>query len=126
MFTDTQLEQLGKVIDERLDAKIGPIIDVKLEPITKRLESLEQGQKEQGSAIARLEQGQQELGKGQQELIRKVAMLEQGQARIEKKLSREITGNAEALHEISMKLNQLEDHGERIKQLEEDNKFLPH
>jgi hypothetical protein len=41
--------------------QIRNIVREENEPIKKRLDGLEQGQKEQGSAIARLEQGQTQI-----------------------------------------------------------------
>jgi chromosome segregation ATPase len=99
MNNDQLLEQIGKVIDERLD--------VKLEPIKSDIADLKQGQKEQGSAIARLEQGQ--------------ARLEQRINSVEENLSKKIQEQGEQLTDfiIHTATEILKEQDQRISNIED-------
>jgi hypothetical protein len=96
--------------------QIRNIVREENEPIKKRLDGLEQGQKDQGSAIARLEQGQKQLEQGQG-LTNKTVL----QIKTVVELTEETVNNMdEGLKEV------VKDHRERIKRLEEQTRTTSH
>jgi chromosome segregation ATPase len=106
MNNDQLLEQIGKVIDERLDVKLEPIKS-DIADLKQGQTRLEQGQKEQGSAIARLEQGQ--------------ARLEQRINSVEENLSKKIQEQGEHLTDfiIHTATEILKEQDQRISNIED-------
>ncbi|HEU5379613.1 MAG TPA: hypothetical protein VFV38_29675 [Ktedonobacteraceae bacterium] len=101
MLTQDDLQQIGKVIDARLDQK--------LEPIKTDL----QGVKTEVHAVKADVQG----------VKTDLQEVKQGLARVEQKLDKEVTDLAENIHEIMTKLDTVNDHEKRITRLEEHAGF---
>lgn len=115
-MTDEQLvEHVRSIIREEIEAE-GKRTHADISTLRVAVEAAES---RLANRIKDLEVSNGRLEKGQQEL-------KESQQRIEKKLEKEITGNAEALQEIVAELSRLDDHEARIMRLEEDAKFLPH
>jgi len=94
MLTQDDLQQIGKVIDARLDQK--------LEPIKADLQGVK-------TEVHGIKADLQEV--------------KQGLARVEKKLDKEVTDISEKIHEIMVKLDAVNDHEKRITRLEEHAGF---
>jgi hypothetical protein len=94
------------------------------------LETLQEGQREQGAAIARLEQGQKQLEQGQKEQGSVIARFEQGLAQtntIVGKIKTVVETTEETVNNMDAGLTEVvKDHRERIKRLEEQARITSH